>query len=281
MAQNPFENLTTDPPAITTINHPAAQRRGGTLIFDFETVPDESRFPRPVAKVHTDIVDLEDIITGGVPDVVKQIELGLSPEQLADLEKLERESKKPRKGVLDAIASAVNASGAEFAAWKKDCSVNPFAARICAFGWAVGSDSPQSMMARTNDEERAILRKFWELIESSKKRCGYNIFGFDDMLAIVRSMLLKVQPSRPLDRRRYGNREAIDLMLTLFPASGAKPCKDVCHALGIVPPAGEMDGSKVFDLYEAGDMASIAKYVESDVAIERELLIQFGEYLEM
>lgn len=273
MTTNPFEQLKPSQSAPT----------GGTLVFDFETVPDESRFPRPVAVVHefaTD-VDLSDLVKGAVPEITKRIADGLAPSQLEELATLEQSAKKPRKGVMDAIHSALNANDSELESWKKACSVNPFKARICAFGWAVGCGEPQSMTARTDDEERAILVKFWELVHSCGKRCGYNIFGFDDMLAIVRSALLGVEPSCRLDRRRYGNREAIDLMLVLFPSGSAMPCKDVCNALGITPPAREMDGSKVFDLYEAEDMESIANYVESDVAIERELLNRFVDYLQM
>lgn len=292
MATNPFAALTegpVSPPAPTeqpAQEQPATQSeqpvvRGGTFVFDFETVPDESRFPRPTKAIPTHVDSLSELLKGGVPDVVKRIEQGMTADQLTELAKLENEAKKPRKGVLDAVDKALTDGDAAFQEWRKVGSVDPFRARICAFGWIDSCNIPRSMTARTDDEERAILRKFWELVSATHKRCGYNIFHFDDMLAVIRSMLLGVEPSRQLDRRKYGNREAIDLMVALFPSGGSMRCKDVCSALGIIPPAGDMDGSKVFDLYEIGDMASIAKYVESDVLIERTLLVHFIDYLQM
>ncbi|MCP4506862.1 MAG: hypothetical protein GY826_10770, partial [Fuerstiella sp.] len=43
------------------------------------------------------------------------------------------------------------------------------------------------------------------------------------------------------------------------------------------PPAGEVDGSDVFDLYEAGNLKAIAEYVESDVFVERELYLLLAD----
>jgi len=272
MTGNPFANLEAVGEEIHAVPEKPSTT-GGTLFYDFETVPDESRFPRPVAIEREDAadVDLNDLVRGNLPEIKKRIDDGLSIGQLNALIAIENQSKKPRKGVLDAAESAMSAGDDEIAAWRKECSVNPFKARICAFGWTQRGDAVHSMTSRTDDEERAILEQFWNLVGRAHRRCGYNILGFDDALAVARSIILDVTPSQRLDRRKYGNREAIDLMTALFPSGSAQKCKDVCKALGIQIPAGDMDGSQVFDLYEAEKMQEIADYVMSDVVIEREL----------
>jgi len=265
---------------------PSTKLRKGTFVYDFETVPDESRFPRPMpAEIEEREIDIPKTLQGNVAAVTEVIESGLTPAQLNAIIDAEKGAAKPRKGVLDAATKILKAEADAFETWKKQGSVNPFQAKIVAMGWVDSSPpgtKPQSMTARTEDEERAILQTFWKLVDTKTRRSGFNILGFDDLLAVVRSLILDVPPSRPLDRRKYNNREAIDMMVHLFPSGGSKPCKEVCAALGITPPAGEdMDGSKVFDLYEAGDMEGIATYVESDVVIELELLNLFSDYFVM
>jgi hypothetical protein len=292
MPEDPFATLfepqqPSEPPQEPTAKRPSATKlRKGTFVYDFETVPDESRFPRPVPSAAEEKeLDIGKTLGGTIAAITEVIESGLSPEQGGGGGDAEKATAKPRKGVIDTITRALKAEADAFEMWKKQGSVNPFRAKIVAMGWVDSSPQgvkPKSMTARTEDEERAILQTFWKLVDTKTRRSGFNILGFDDLLAIVRSLILNVPPSRPLDRRKYGNREAIDMMVHLFPSGGSQPCKDVCGAMGIVPPAGEdMDGSKVFDLYEAGDMEAIATYVESDVVIELELLNLFSDYLVM
>lgn len=285
------------------MNKPIPAGRSAIFFYDFETVPDETRFPPPtlkevpvrVSKESRLDVDLDDFIGGTVAEIRKEIESpagGFSDDQYETLISMEKNAKKSRATVIKLLEAQLSTNDTEAAAiadenskamdvWRKEGSVNPFKARICAFGYAGMTGDAMGLTARTDDEERCILEVFWQQIERNRKRSGYNILHFDDLLAVVRSIILEVPIPRPLDRRKYGNPEAIDVMVALFPSGQAMKCKDVCNLMGIIPPAGDMDGSKVFDLYQANDMDAIAKYVMSDVVVERELYLKFADAMKM
>jgi hypothetical protein len=259
---------------------------GGVFVFDLETIPDESRFPRPVrvekVKRASVACELAKIVTQTVPQVKAWIPK-LSEEQLNQLADLENGLKKPRSGVLDAIEEQKRIDDADdfesaMTEWKK-LSFNPFGCRIVALGIR-SAKHHVTMLAKTDDEERELLRVLWQHIARFKTRCGYNITGFDDAVLVMRSMLLGVDASERISRKKFGDRASIDLMTCLFPSSPAQKLKEVCRMLGIVPPVGyEMSGDKVFDLTEAGDWAGIAAYVESDAVIEFELYRRLSDYV--
>lgn len=261
---------------------------GGVFVFDLETVPDESRFPRPVrvekVKRGPAAVELSKLVTLTVPAIKAKIPT-LSEEQLNQLTDLENgfPLAKPRSGVLDAISQQLaidNADDHEAAMmeWRK-LSFNPFGCRIVALGIR-SAKHHLTMLAKNDDEERDLLRVLWSHIAKFKTRCGYNITNFDDAVLVMRSMLLGVDASERISRKKYGDRASIDLMTCLFPAGPAQKLKEVCKMIGIVPPVGyEMSGDKVFDLAEAGDWAGIAAYVESDAVIEFELYRRLSDYI--
>ena len=259
---------------------------GGVFVFDLETIPDESRFPRPVrvekVKRATAAVDLVKLVTQTVPAIKAKIPT-LSEEQLNKLTELENGMTKPRSGVLDAISQQLaidNADDFEAAMteWKK-LSFNPFGCRIVALGIR-SAKHHVTMLAKTDDEERELLRVLWQHIARFKKRCGYNITGFDDAVLVMRSMLLGVDASERISRKKFGDRASIDLMTCLFPSSPSQKLKEVCRMLGIVPPVGyEMSGKQVFDYVEAGRWQEVADYVESDAVIEFELYRRLSDYV--
>ena len=259
---------------------------GGVFVFDLETIPDESRFPRPVrvekVKRPSIACELSKIVTQTVPQVKSWIPK-LSEEQLNQLADLENGLKKPRTGVLDAIEEQKRIDDADdfeaaMTEWKK-LSFNPFGCRIVALGIR-SAKHHVTMLAKNDDEERELLRVLWKHIARFKTRCGYNITGFDDAVLVMRSMLLGVESSQLISRKKFGDRASIDLMTVLFPSGQAQKLKEVCRMLGIVPPVGyEMSGDKVFDLTEAGDWNGIAAYVESDAVIEFELYQRLSDYV--
>ena len=259
---------------------------GGVFVFDLETIPDESRFPRPVrvekVKRPSIACELSKIVTQTVPQVKSWIPK-LSEEQLNQLADLENGLKKPRTGVLDAIEEQKRIDDADdfeaaMAEWKK-LSFNPFGCRIVALGIR-SAKHHVTMLAKSDDEERELLRVLWKHIARFKTRCGYNITGFDDAVLVMRSMLLGVESSQLISRKKFGDRASIDLMTVLFPSGQAQKLKEVCRMLGIVPPVGyEMSGDKVFDYVEAGRWQEVADYVESDAVIEFELYQRLSDYV--
>lgn len=259
---------------------------GGVFVFDLETIPDESRFPRPVkvekVKRPDAAVDLEKLLAQTVSAIRAKIPT-LSESQLFKLGEMENASAKPRIGVKDAVSEQLSIDTADdymlqMNEWKK-LSFNPFGCRIVALG--IKSHKHRvTMLAKNDDEERELLRVLWLHVQRFNTRCGYNITGFDDAVLIMRSMLLNVDATQPISRKKFGDRGSIDLMTALFPASPAQKLKEVCRMLGIVPPVGyEMSGDKVFDLVEAGQWDDVAAYVSSDADIEFELYSRLSDYM--
>lgn len=277
MSANPFDVLRQVEPVKAAEAAEVKVPANAIMVFDFETVPDESRFPPPKSDPNASTVpdlDLDQFFTicSTVADVSNYLKANrLSVEQYDRLYGIEK-SGKGRATVTRDIRAAKESAMSEFTDWVKECSTNPLKARIVAFGWALGNGPVESMIAENDDQERSICEKFWQLVRSGRRRAGYNITGFDDMLIGVRSLLLGVTPSIKLARKKYGNHQALDLMTLLFPNSSAQKLKEVCAALKIDVPAGDMDGSKVFDLYREQKWGEIANYVESDVQVERELM---------
>lgn len=282
-AEDPFAELELEP----EVKPPEVPQSGSVFVFDLETVPDESRFPRPqktekVKRPDAEGVSIAKLVGLTVPQIKVQIPQ-LSETQLFALRDAEASTPKPRAGVLDAVNQQLaidNADDHEAAMleWRK-LSFNPFGCRIVALGIR-SAKHHVTMLAKNDDEERDLLRVLWSHIAKFKTRCGYNITNFDDAVLVMRSMLLGVDATDRISRKKFGDKASIDLMTALFPAGPAQKLKEVCRMLGIVPPAGyEMSGDKVFDLVESGEWNGIAEYVASDAVIEFELYQRLSDYI--
>lgn len=251
----------------------------GVLIYDLETIPDESRFPAPAESKPIGIKEpLPGLLEKTANEIAKALE-DATAEQLLELRTLEDSAKSPRKTVLSKIDQLMKQFNGAHEKWVKTHSVDPWSCRICSFAWAIGGREPRALTATNDDEERALLQVFWQLLKSPtatgdskpRVRIGYNILAFDDMVILNRSRRLGVPVSVPLDLRKYNNSQAIDLIQRIFPNSSPQKCKTVAAAWGVSIPCPDVDGSQVYDLYQAGALDKIAEYNRSDVAVEREL----------
>lgn len=254
-------------------------KREGVLVFDVETVPDETRFPRPKLPEPVSLGAEIDALLANPKATVEHfkevLRKNLIAEEIEKIEQAERRGKN-RAGVIEACNSARGGGNPEFDAWKK-LSLNPIGCRIAALGWAIGNGEVKSFVATNDAEERLLLQAWWALVEGrDRQTCGFNTLGFDLGVLGFRSLILKVRPSRVLNRQKFGNRENVDMFIRLFPGGspGGCDCKAICRALGIEIPAGDMDGSKVLDLWDVEDWDGIGNYVQSDVTIERELYLR-------
>lgn len=249
----------------------ADSMREGIMVYDLETIPDEGRFPPPEMLTPSGVgMPLEAVIAQKLTDFTKTIATA-TDDELLELRTLESSSSKPRDGAFKAIDSILSGRTDEFDKWKKSCSVDPFACRIVAFGWCIGDGEPRSLTATNDDEEQRLLHAFWSLLGRDRVRCGYGITRFDDAIIINRSIAYRIEVNRRLNLKKFGNTEAVDLEQFLFPHGQPKKCKHVAKAWGINIPCPDMDGSKVYDAYKAGEIDRIAEYVRSDVAVERDI----------
>lgn len=274
----PPPNETT--PDLTKSPQVAIPPNNRILFYDFETVPDEDRFPRPTPPESDHPFSAPDAIAMTVEKIKKAIIPKATLDHLDAMEDCENQREKPRAGVLDAIVSRRNSiTGAE-ETWRKDCSVSPFKCKIVALGYSFGPVGEiQAMLARKPEDEVEILRFYWKIV-NGRRRCGYNVVAFDDLVAIARSCILGIEPTMHLDRRKYNNRQVIDIQTMLFPNQSASKCKEVAEALGLDVPAGDSSGADVHEWVEQGHWQMLSDYVKSDVHVERSLYYLLSNFME-
>jgi predicted PolB exonuclease-like 3'-5' exonuclease len=290
-----------------TVKSPRTTRKSQPLFFDLETVPDLSRIdlydlpPVPEPAVYlaanegpTPSELVNPVRTDGKAATIDDVKaavgsaLGKASPKLLNRNtveaclQLERRAAKPRKGVLDIFTEMLDVISNESAviadaitARDKAMSVCPEMCKIVAIGWAIGEDVIQSLVVgmphadgRGVVTEVDILEKFWSLVGHAGPVCGYNVLNFDLPTIFVRSAFNSVKPRKKFDLKPWGG-DVLDLMATRFPKSSARSLDWMTRVNEITSEVPDVDGSKVFALYEAGELAKIGEYVRDDVSIER------------
>lgn len=127
--------------------------------------------------------------------------------------------------------------------------------------------------------EAELIRRFFEGIEKYRPTLvSWNGSGFDLPVLHYRAMLHKVQAPAYWDtghfnkdskwdsyigRYQFRHTDVMDV-LALYQARACAPLDEVAQLLGYPGKLG-MDGSKVWDAYQAGELPSIRNYCETDV----------------
>jgi len=138
-------------------------------------------------------------------------------------------------------------------------------------------------------DEGQALRDFLALMSDFDSDCdeivGHNIAGFD-LTFIFQRCLVNGIAARPfVNLGEYNVRGVYDTMRAwwLGDRRSRVSLDDIAWALGIESSkTGEVEGSKVFDLYQAGKLAEIREYNLNDVRVTRKvyerLIATFGRY---
>lgn len=223
------------------------------LVTDIETIP------------NMDVVDLmpEPKAHGGLKDPVKIA---------ADIEKKK--------------AEAVDKMG-----------LDPNFGRICVIGYAVRDgqrrDRPEGILTSdhhlaeaTDDAEKELLAAFWEKAKSHGRIATFNGAGFDIPFIMRRSWLLGVEPTRTFETVAWkcatGEANHIDVRLVLSGGdTKAKGTMDLYGKLKLgCGKTEDMDGSQVWDYWQAGRIDEIRNYCKDDCSRTLELLESlYGYYL--
>lgn len=214
-----------------------------------------------------------------------------------DLETLPSESDAVRAAIAETITPPGNMSKAEtIAAWtleKKPALVDEamlktsFDAqygRILCIGWAVDDDEPQSVIG----SEDVVLPGFMEALLAAQERpvksgavkpnadvvfIGHNITGFDLRFLFQRCAINSVKPPLSLltaMRAKPWDKCIQDTMLMWSPERERRiSLGRLCKALGVPTSKGDMDGSKVYEEYKAGNIDKISAYCRDDVTATR------------
>ena len=289
-------------PATASRPRSRSSAKGGTLYFDFETVPDMDRFPdlcvpdaglgpvpdpreeTPVAKCPSPV----DFLKGTIPDIERAIN-GVWPEDdyLVHLTTTEKNSPKPRKGVLDLIDGVFAEKQKQLNAKAervKLLSTTPEYCKIVAIGVGMDDGPISAWLDGEVDNEAEMLTRLWSMIKQAKRVCGFNIVNFDLPVLFVRSMLLDIPATKRIDTKPWGD-DVLDLYAVRYPkgATGedktGRPSrlKTLAKVLGIPVPAGDTDGSDVYRLWQE-EPAKLAEYVSSDVELCRQMHRRYAGY---
>lgn len=155
--------------------------------------------------------------------------------------------------------------------------------RVLCVGWAVDDEAPQTVIG----DELAVLGEAFEAIRESTKvkafdrqgelaavYVGHNLTGFDLRFLWQRAVVQKIRmPGSMLSacKAKPWDKVVADTMLMWNPERDRRIALDrLCKALGVESSKTDMDGSKVYEEYKAGNLDKIATYCRDDVTATRE-----------
>ncbi|MBC8028659.1 MAG: ribonuclease H-like domain-containing protein [Pyrinomonadaceae bacterium] len=126
-------------------------------------------------------------------------------------------------------------------------------------------------------DEKESLRAFLDYLKDfdpeTDELVGHNIIGFDLPFIFQRCLVNSIQVKPLVDLGEYRVRGVFDTMHHWW--LGARrnvSLDDVAWALGIESSkTATVEGSKVFDLYQAGNLAAIREYNLNDVRVTRKI----------
>lgn len=163
--------------------------------------------------------------------------------------------------------------------------------KVCAISCALreGQHFKVWTLGDAESSEAEIIQRFFDGIEKyTPQIISWNGSGFDLPVLHYRAMINQVQAPRYWDLgeddkdfkwnnyiSRYHMRH-LDLMdvMAMYNARANAPLDQVAQLCGFPGKLG-MDGSKVWDAYQAGEIAAIRDYCETDVANTHLVFLRF------
>lgn len=146
---------------------------------------------------------------------------------------------------------------------------------ICSVAFAVGDGDVRSL-SRKSFSEREIL---FGLFQAIKADCagrppffiGQNIGGFDLKFLFHRAVILGVNPGFDLCQHGRHGQHFYDTMQAWAGYGGRVSQENLCKALGIEGKPDDIDGSKAWDFYKAGNIDRIEEYNRDDIVKVRKI----------
>ncbi|MFQ5720401.1 MAG: ribonuclease H-like domain-containing protein [Acidobacteriota bacterium] len=133
----------------------------------------------------------------------------------------------------------------------------------------IGMHNPDTEKSRVlaGEDERALLREFWDLVRSFQMQVTFNGKQFDFPFLLMRSAVLGITPTVRLDCRRFSRHPHYDVreMLTHFYLNRHGSLDFFCELFGIPSPKTGLSGAQVGEAFAAGRLDEIAAYCEADI----------------
>jgi len=147
----------------------------------------------------------------------------------------------------------------------KRLSLSALTARILCIGYSI-EPPPEAPVDILHGDETEILRNFWRVAADVSLFVGHNILDFDLRFIYQRSIINQIKPSREIPLSRFRSSPVFDTM-----HEWSKWGRDfvkldaLAKSLNIPSPKEDLDGSKVFEYYQAGNLSDIHEYCKRDV----------------
>lgn len=125
-------------------------------------------------------------------------------------------------------------------------------------------------------DEAKTLRGLWRQFDGFDVKkdlvIGHNLFDFDLLFLLKRSVIHQVRPPVQFSFARYRSQPLFDTMREWEKWAFARiSLADLARALNLRSSKGELDGSKVYETFMQGHHVAIADYCLRDVMLTREI----------
>lgn len=166
--------------------------------------------------------------------------------------------------------------------WRKQ-ALHPLQGRIVCIGYAVDDQPVRIIQTETEQVMLTLLSADLktQLGHDLLTWVGHNVADFDLQWLRLRAIkygLTWLQQNIRLDRYK-GN--YFDTMAEMGAWNQRYRLIDALEFFGLPSKPDGMDGSKVFDLWQAGEMDKITEYCRNDVEIERALALRLNPALRL
>ncbi len=145
-------------------------------------------------------------------------------------------------------------------------ALDPDLARIVALGVCdPATDALSVHLAKTEREERELLRDFWRIVAGRVTLVGYNILEFDLRMLFRRSLYLNV-PAPAIQIDKYRHPTVVDLMqiLSYGDRSKYRTLEFYLHRMSIEHDH-SIGGAEIPGLVAAGEWSKVESHCRADV----------------
>lgn len=142
--------------------------------------------------------------------------------------------------------------------------------QILCLAYAI-NDEPVEILTGKEDN---ILREFWKLAKDTDVFIGHNVMDFDLRFLYQRSVVHQVRPSKELSFARYRSFPIYDTLREWqhWGSGGGLDSLDaLAKALDLPTSKKGIDGSQVYNFYQAGRLEEIYTYCKADVDLNRKI----------
>jgi hypothetical protein len=163
--------------------------------------------------------------------------------------------------------------------WRKQ-ALDSMQGRILTIGWAIGEDPAKAQTVGLADieTERDLLEAFQDVLLEAPidaerlEWVGHNIRTFDLPWLWRKALQYRLHPpARLIPRGRFDKRIIDTLEVWSADFRDRVGMDAIAQFLGLAGKTEGVDGSKVFDLWQAGELQTINDYCRQDVEVTRQV----------